>query len=65
MLHQTGSMETTPAQTPIAKETHWFIPWRPSICNIFKENTTAYLEMHKAQNYHATGIKILTPLKMG
>lgn len=30
-----------------------------------KKINTAYLEMHKPQNDHAVGIKILTPLKMG
>lgn len=58
-------MQTTPAQTPIAKEMYRFISRRPSICKTFKENNIAYREVHKSQNYHATGVKILTPLKMG
>lgn len=58
-------MQTTPAQTPIAKEIHSFIPLSPSIWKTFREHNIAYLEMHRPQNYHATGIKISAPLKMG
>lgn len=62
---QIESMQTTPAQTPIAKEMHRFFPLRPSMCKTFRENTIACLEIHKPQNYHATGTKNLTHLKMG
>lgn len=46
-VKQTGSLQATPVQTPIAKEMYRFIPLRPSLCKTFKENNTVYLERHK------------------